>query len=142
MARRYWLFKSEPETWSWDQQVAKGKAGEPWTGVRNHTAKLNLKAMAKGDRGFFYHSVAERRIAGTVEVIRTAYPDPGAEPGAPWVCVDVVALKAFKASVTLDTVKADPRLSGMALVRFSRLSVQPVTEDEWRIVCGLGGIAP
>jgi predicted RNA-binding protein with PUA-like domain len=142
MARKFWLLKSEPEAWSWDAQVAKGTTGEPWTGVRNHAAKLNLKAMKSGDRSFFYHSVEERRIAGLVEVIREAYPDPTADPGAPWVAVDVIALRPFMKTVTLDTIKADPRLLEMALVRFSRLSVQPVTPEEWRIVCGLGGVKP
>jgi predicted RNA-binding protein with PUA-like domain len=142
MARKFWLLKSEPETWSWDAQVAKGEAGEPWTGVRNHSAKLNLKAMKTGERGFFYHSVEERRIAGIVEVIREAYPDPTAETGAPWVAVDVIAVQPFTKTVTLDTIKADPRLGEMALVKFSRLSVQPVTPEEWRIVCGLGGVKP
>lgn len=127
----YWLLKSEPETWSWDQQMAKGAAGEPWTGVRNHTAKLNLMKMAAGDRAFFYHSGGSREIVGTVTVARAAYPDPTAPLGSPWVAVDVVADAALARTVTLDAIKADPKLAGIALVKFSRLSVQPVTRTEW-----------
>lgn len=135
----YWLLKSEPETWSWDQQLARGAAGEPWTGVRNHSAKLNLMRMAHGDQAFFYHSVSERRILGIVKVARTAYPDPTAEPGAPWVCVDVVAEGALARPVSLDEIKTDPALAGMALVKLSRLSVQPVTDAEWRRILARAG---
>ncbi|NWH09062.1 MAG: EVE domain-containing protein [Alphaproteobacteria bacterium] len=136
----YWLLKSEAETWSWDQQVARGRKGEPWSGVRNHTAKLNLMKMKKGDRGFFYHSGNERRIVGVIEVIREAYPDPTAGEGEPWVAVDVMALGPMQEPVTLAAVKADPSLKDIALVKFSRLSVQPVTPAEWKRIANLGGV--
>ena len=133
----YWLVKSEPDVFGWNDQV---KAGvEPWTGVRNHQAKLNLKAMKKGDLAFFYHSNIGKEIVGVVEIAKEAYPDPSAESG-PWVCVDTVALEPFKTPVTLDYVKTDPKLAEMALIKFSRLSVQPVTADEWKHVCKLGGV--
>jgi predicted RNA-binding protein with PUA-like domain len=137
----YWLVKTEPETFSWDEQVKKGKAGEPWTGVRNHTAKLNLMKMKKGDRAFFYHSGAERRIVGTVEVIREHYPDPTDETGK-FVAVDVKAIAAAPRPVTLADVRAQAGLADMALLRLSRLSVQPVTAREWSAVCKLAGLDP
>lgn len=136
----YWLLKSEPETFSWDDQMERGAKGEPWTGVRNHTAKLNLKKMTKRDRAFFYHSVEEKRIVGVVEVIREAYPDPTAEPGAPWVCVDVKAVSPLPRPVTLAEIKSDPALADMLLVRQSRLSVSPVTAAEWKRIARLGGL--
>lgn len=136
----YWLIKSEPDVFSWEMQVARGKVGEPWTGVRNHTAKLNLLKMRKKDRCFFYHSNEGLAVVGIVEVIKEAYPDPTAEPGKPWVCVDVAAVKPFKTPVTLAAVKAEPRLAAMSLVVSFRLSVQPVTEEEWAIVCEMGGV--
>jgi len=132
----YWLVKSEPDAFSWDQQVANGI--EPWTGVRNHLAKNNLKAMAKGDRAFFYHSNIGKEIVGIVEVARTAYPDPTAESGD-WVCVDMKAVRPVKRPVTLAQMKADPALAGFALLRLSRLSVAPVSEEHWRHVCKLAG---
>jgi predicted RNA-binding protein with PUA-like domain len=132
----YWLVKSEPDAFSWDQQVANGI--EPWTGVRNHLAKNNLKAMAKGDRAFFYHSNIGKEIVGIVEVARTAYPDPTAESGD-WVCVDMKAVRPVKRPVTLAQMKADPALKGFALLRLSRLSVAPVSEEHWRHVCKLAG---
>jgi predicted RNA-binding protein with PUA-like domain len=132
----YWLVKSEPDAFSWDQQVANGI--EPWTGVRNHLAKNNLKAMAKGDRAFFYHSNIGKEIVGIVEVARTAYPDPTAESGD-WVCVDMKAVRPVKRPVTLAQMKADPALEGFALLRLSRLSVAPVSEEHWRHVCKLAG---
>jgi len=135
----YWLMKSEPESWSWDQQVKRGAKGEPWTGVRNHQAKRNLMAMKKGDRGFFYHSGETKEIVGIVEVIRPAYPDPTARPGDPWVAVDVKAVAPLPRPVTLAAVRAEPKLKQMVLINNSRLSVQPVTADEWRIVCRMGG---
>jgi|SRR5579875_147892 predicted RNA-binding protein with PUA-like domain len=135
----YWLMKSEPESWSWDQQVKRGAKGEPWTGVRNHQAKRNLMAMKKGDRGFFYHSGETKEIVGIVEVIRPAYPDPTARPGDPWVAVDVKAVAPLPRPVTLAAVRAEPKLRQMVLINNSRLSVQPVTADEWRIVCRMGG---
>ena len=139
MSRGYWLLKSEPDTWSWAQQVAKGKTGEPWSGVRNYQARNFLRAMKKGDRGFFYHSNIERAIVGTVEIACEAYPDHTAEDGD-WSMVDVVALEALKTPVTLVMAKADPALSKMVLVNNTRLSVQPVTADEWRHICQLGGV--
>lgn len=139
MSRGYWLLKSEPDTWSWNQQVAKGKTGEPWSGVRNFQARNFLRAMKRGDRGFFYHSNIDRAIVGTVEIVREAYPDHTAEDGD-WSMVDVVALEALKTPVTLVMAKADPALSRMVLVNNTRLSVQPVTADEWRHICVLGGL--
>ena len=136
----YWLYKSEPFKWSWDQQVEAGAKGTFWNGVRNHSAKLNMIAMKKGDQGFFYHSNEGKEIVGIVEVIREAYPDPTAEPGEPWVVVDLKAVKAMPRPVTLTHVKAEPRLAKMSLVTSRRLSVQPVTAEEWKIVCELGGV--
>jgi len=133
----FWLFKSEPESWSWDQQVKAGKAGTEWTGVRNFTARNNMRAMNKGDRGFFYHSGAERQIVGLVEVVKEAHPDSTDEA---WECVDIAALKPMPRPVTLDQVKAEKDLAAMTLVRLSRLSVQPVTEAEWQAVCRMGGL--
>jgi predicted RNA-binding protein with PUA-like domain len=135
----YWLVKSEPSAWSWDQQVAKGAKGEAWTGVRNHTAKLNLMKMKKGDRAFFYHSNEGKEIVGIAEVIREHYPDPTDETGK-FVCVDIKADKPLRTPVTLDAIKQDKRLGEMALIKLSRLSVQPVTAAEWKIVCKLGGL--
>jgi len=132
----HWLVKSEPDAFGWDQQVANGV--EPWTGVRNHTAKLNLKAMKKGDRAFFYHSNVGKEIVGIVEVAREAYPDPTAE-GGDWVCVDMRAVGPMPKPVTLVQIKADPDLAGIALVQQSRLSVQPVSDAHWAHICRLGG---
>lgn len=136
----HWLVKSEPDAFSWDQQVQNGV--EPWTGVRNHSAKLNLAAMRLGDRAFFYHSNIGREIVGIVEVVREAYPDPSAEPGTPWVAVDMKAVAKLPQPVTLATIKADPRFADLALVRLSRLSVVPVSEVHWALLCELGGVAP
>jgi predicted RNA-binding protein with PUA-like domain len=133
---QYWLVKSEPDAFSWDQQVAHGV--EPWTGVRNHTAKNNLKAMRKGDQAFFYHSNTGKEIVGVVEVVREAYPDPTAETGD-WVCVDMKAGGPMPVPVTLVQMKADPALEGLALIQFSRLSVQPVSAAHWKHICRLGG---
>jgi predicted RNA-binding protein with PUA-like domain len=135
----YWLVKSEPSTWSWDQQVAKGAKGEPWTGVRNHTAKLNMMKMKKGDRAFFYHSNEGKEIVGIVEIIREHYPDPTDKTGK-FVCVDIAADKPMKKPVTLETIKVEARLAEMDLVKYSRLSVQSVTADAWKLVCKMGGI--
>ena len=131
----YWLIKSEPDAFSWDQQVQNGV--EPWTGVRSHQAKNNLVAMKKGDRAFFYHSNIGKEIVGIVEVAREAYPDPSAEPGEPWMCTDMKAVSPLKRPVTLAEIKADPALADMALVRFSRLSVAPVTPEEWKHINAL-----
>ena len=136
----YWLIKSEPSTWSWDMQVEKGAKGDAWTGVRNHTAKQNLTKMKKGDRAFFYHSNEGKEIVGIAEVVRESYPDPTAEAGSPWVVVDVKAITPLKTPVTLAAIKEDAKLKEMALVKQSRLSVQPVTAAEWKRVCELGGV--
>ena len=135
----YWLFKSEPEAWSWDQQKAKGAKGEPWSGVRNFTAANNMKAMKKGDRGFFYHSGEERSIVGIVEVIGEYRPDPTDEKGR-FGLVDVKAVRDVPRPVTLGEIKANPKLKDMTLVKFSRLSVQPVTDAEWKLISAMGGI--
>ena len=136
----HWLIKSEPDVFSWDQLVQTGVAGEPWTGVRNHTAKLNLMKMKKGDRAFFYHSNVGKEIVGVVEVFREHHPDPTAEKGEPWVVVDVKALEPLPRPVTLDAIKKEPKLKDMALVKLSRLSVGPVTADEWKLICKMGGM--
>ncbi|MEP5757956.1 MAG: EVE domain-containing protein [Litoreibacter sp.] len=135
----YWLFKSEPSTWSWDDQLAKGDQGEEWDGVRNYQARNFMRAMAIGDKGFFYHSQKEKAIVGIIEICATIHPDSTAS-GDRWECVDIKAVRPLKTPVTLDAIKSDPRLAEMALVRSPRLSVQPVGEDEWKIICGLGGL--
>ena len=132
----HWLVKSEPDAFSWEQQVANDV--EPWTGVRNHTAKLNLMAMKKGDRAFFYHSNIGKEIVGVVEVVREAYPDPSAESG-PWVCVDMKAVAAMPKPVTLAALKDDARFAEFLLIRQSRLSVLPVSDVHWALICKLGG---
>jgi predicted RNA-binding protein with PUA-like domain len=137
----HWLFKSEAEVWSWDQQVAKGEVGEEWDGVRNYQARNNMRAMKLGERGFFYHSRKETEIVGIVEVCAEAHPDSKA--GDPrWECVDIKAVRPFTKPVTLAMCKEDPRLKDMVLVNNSRLSVQPVTDEEWAIVCELGETDP
>jgi predicted RNA-binding protein with PUA-like domain len=136
---RYWLFKSEASTWSWDQQVAKGDAGEEWSGVRNYQARNFMRDMAVGDRGFFYHSQTEKAVVGTVEVIATAHPDSTTDD-ARWECVDIKALEPLATPVTLDDIKAREDLAEMVLVKNSRLSVQPVTDAEWRIIREMGGL--
>src|SRR3954449_1713725 len=135
----YWLMKSEPDAWSWDQQVKAGAKGAGWTGGRNHTAKLNLMKMKKGDRAFFYHSNEGKEIVGIAEIIKEHYPDPSDASGK-FVCVDIKADKPLKTPVTMAAIKADKKLTEMALVKFSRLSVQPVTAEEWKIVCKMGGV--
>jgi predicted RNA-binding protein with PUA-like domain len=134
----YWLLKSEPSTWSWDDQVAKGGVGEEWDGVRNYQARNNMKAMKLGDLGFFYHSVKETRIVGVVEVCAEAHPDSTTDDPR-WECVDVKAVGPFPRPVTLAEIKDEPRLSELALVRQSRLSVVPVAEAEWQLICEMGG---
>lgn len=136
----YWLMKSEPGSWSWDEQVKAGSKGAAWTGVRNFQAKANLTKMKKGDRAFFYHSGEDKAVVGTVEVTRESYPDPTAKKGEPWVVVDVNATAPVAAPVTLQAIKAQTKLKDMVLVKNSRLSVQPVTADEWKIVCKMGGL--
>ncbi|MCH6578143.1 MAG: EVE domain-containing protein [Proteobacteria bacterium] len=133
----YWLFKSEPGAWSWDDQVRDGVA--EWDGVRNHQANNNMLAMKLGDKGFFYHSVNEKRIVGVVEVVKEHYPDPTDESGR-FGMVDVKAVTAVKTPVTLAEIKAEPRLGNLALLRQSRLSVAPVGDEEWRILCAMAGI--
>lgn len=133
---RYWLIKSEPDAFSWQQQVVHDV--EPWTGVRNYQARNNLAAMKLGDLAFFYHSVSAKEIVGVVEVVREAYPDPTADDGK-WVCVDVKANGAFSSPVSLAIIKANPALAEMALLRQSRLSVAPVTKPEWDYLCQMGG---
>lgn len=134
----FWLVKSEPSAWSWDQQVAAGKAGTHWNGVRNHSAKLSLMAMQLGERAFFYHSNEGKAVVGVVEVIRLFYPDPTDESGK-FGMVDFAAVGALAQPVTLETIKVTASLGKMVLVNNSRLSVQPVTAAEWKIVVGLGG---
>ncbi|WP_342640397.1 EVE domain-containing protein [Rhodoligotrophos ferricapiens] len=137
----YWLFKTEPGSWSWEDQKRKGAAGEPWTGVRNFLARKHMMSMKVGDLGFFYHSVEEKRIVGIVRVSAEAHPDHTA-PDGKWQCVDVVAVCDVPSPVTLDQIKNDPRLQDMILVKNSRLSVQPVTDREWEIICELGAVSP
>ena len=138
---RYWLFKSEPSTWSWDQQVANGDQGEEWDGVRNYQARNFMRDMKEGDRGFFYHSQTEKAVVGIVEVIAEAHPDSTTDD-ARWECVDIKAIAQVQTPVTLEMIKDDPRLAEMVLVKNSRLSVQPVTDAEWMIVCELAGVGP
>ena len=133
---QYWLVKSEPDSFGWDQQIAHGV--EPWTGVRSHQAKRNLAAMKLKDRAFFYHSNIGKEIVGVVEVVREAYPDTTAEKGD-WVCVDMKAIATLKTPVTLAQAKADPALAAMSLVKYSRLSVGPVTAEEWEHILKLAG---
>jgi predicted RNA-binding protein with PUA-like domain len=134
---QYWLFKSEPSTWSWDQQVAKGDIGEEWDGVRNYQARNFMRQMKIGDLGFFYHSQKDKEIVGVVEVCANAHPDSTIDDPR-WECVDIRAVKSMQIPVTLEQIKTDPRLTEMVLVKNSRLSVQPVTAEEWAIICGLG----
>jgi predicted RNA-binding protein with PUA-like domain len=135
----YWLLKSEPEAWSWAQQQARGAKGEAWTGVRNHQANNFMKAMKRGDLGFFYHSGAERAVVGIVEVIKEHAPDPSDETGK-FGLVTVKAVRALEGPVSLAAIKADPALKTIYLVRNSRLSVQPVEPHEWARICELGGV--
>ena len=137
---KYWLFKSEPSTWGWADQVAKGDAGEEWDGVRNYQARNFMREMSVRDRGFFYHSQKEKAVVGIVEVITEAHPDSTTDDDR-WECVDIKAIAPVKTPVTLEMVKQDPRLAEMALLRNSRLSVQPVTAEEWRIICNLAGLS-
>jgi predicted RNA-binding protein with PUA-like domain len=135
----YWLLKTEPEEFSWDDQVKRGAKGEPWTGVRNFIARGNLKSMKKGEQAFFYHTGKEKQIVGIVEIINEAYKDPTDEKGV-FYAVDTRAVKPFATFVTLAEIKADPKLKSMMLVRSARLSVQPVTNAEWTYICKLGGV--
>ena len=135
----YWLLKSEAETWSWDQQKKEGRKGAEWGGVRNYQARNNMRAMRKGDLGFFYHTGEEKRIVGIVKVVKEAPPESTDGTGL-WECVDVASVTDMPKPVTLAEIKATPALKAMVLVRVSRLSVQPVTEAEWRKICAMGGI--
>lgn len=134
---RYWLFKSEPSTWSWQDQIDKGAQGEEWDGVRNYQARNFMRQMALGDRGFFYHSQKEKAVVGIVEVCAEAHRDSTAEDDR-WDCVDIRAVRSFSQPVTLVQIKSDPRLEEMSLVKSSRLSVQPVSPEEWQLVCAMG----
>ena len=131
----HWLLKSEPDDWSWAEQVAKGREGAEWNGIRNFSAQNHLRAMKKGEEAFFYHTGKEKAVVGIVKVIAEAHPD---STDAAWSAIDVAAVRALPTPVTLAEVKADKRLRDMVLVRISRLSVQPVTDAEWQIVCALG----
>ena len=136
---KYWLFKSEPSTWSWEDQQAKGDDGEEWDGVRNYQARNFMREMSIGDRGFFYHSQKEKSVVGIVEVIAEAHPDSTTDDDR-WECVDIKAVCSVETPVSLERIKQEPALSEMALIRNSRLSVQPVTEKEWKIVCDMAGV--
>lgn len=135
----YWLFKSEPDAWSWDDQVNKGDIGEEWDGVRNYQARNFMREMAIGDQGFFYHSQSDKAVVGIVEIIAAAHPDSSTDD-ARWECVDIKAVRPVPNPVTLQTVKETPELAEMFLVRNSRLSVQPVRDDEWQLICKMGGV--
>ncbi len=136
----YWLFKSEPDTWGWPDQVARGAAGEEWHGVRNYQARNNMRAMQIGDRGFFYHSNIGKEIVGIVEVCRTSQPDSTTDDPR-WDCVCIRAVQALARPVTLEACKVQPGLEKMVLINNARLSVQPVSAEEWRIICDLGGVS-
>ncbi len=135
----YWLLKSEPDVFSWSDLVAKGEMGEPWTGVRNYQARNYMRAMNVGDRGFFYHSNEGREAVGILEVIAAAHPDQTDDTGK-WECVDVKAVVPLAKPVSLDAIKANPKLAGMVLTTNSRLSVQPVAAQEWAEICRMGGV--
>ena len=137
----YWLMKSEPDAFSWDNLVSKGAKGEPWSGVRNFTARNNMKDMQLGDLCFFYHSNIGKEVVGICEVVALAHPDPSDDTGK-WQCVDVQAVEPLPKPVTLADVKANPKLSEMALVKSFRLSVQPVTADEWAEILRMAGMKP
>jgi predicted RNA-binding protein with PUA-like domain len=137
----FWLFKTEPGAFSWDDQLRAGPSGEEWSGVRNALAQKHMRAMQIGDLGFFYHSVDEKRIVGVVKVVAEVHPDSTDSTGR-WHCVDVAAVEAFPKPVTLAEIKAEPRLADMVLVKNSRLSVQPVTAEEWSLICEMGGYSP
>src|SRR5580700_1868077 len=134
----YWLLKTEPDAYAWDELVKKGAKGDAWTGVRNFRAREHLKAMKKGDQAFFYHTGDEKQVVGIAEVVRESYPDPTDKEGK-FLAVDVKAIEPLPKPVTLADIKAEARLKDMALVKYSRLSVQPVTAAEWKIVCQMGG---
>ncbi len=136
----HWLLKTEPEEFSWDMQVKRGAKGEIWSGVRNFTARRYLKEMKNGDTFFFYHTGDEKQVVGIGEVIKEAYADPTAKAGESWVAVTTKAVAPFPEPVTLSAIKAETKLKAMALVKYARLSVQPVTAEEWKLVCKMGGV--
>ena len=136
----HWLLKTEPEEFSWDAQVKSGAKGEAWTGVRNFTARRHLNEMKKGDTFFFYHTGDEKQVVGIGEVIKEAYADPTAKAGEAWVAVTTKSVEPFPKPVTLAAIKAEAKLKDMALVKYARLSVQPVTAEQWKIVCKMGGV--
>jgi len=136
----YWLLKTEPEEFSWGDQVKRGAKGEIWSGVRNFTARRHLKEMKQGEKFFFYHTGDEKQVVGIGEVVKEAYADPTAAKGEPWVAVTTAAIEPLPKPVPLAAVKAEPKLKEMALVKYSRLSVQPVSADEWKLVCKMGGL--
>lgn len=135
-----WLMKTEPEEFSWDDQVKRGAKGEPWSGVRNFAARKHLKDMKKGEKFFFYHTGDEKQIVGIGEIIREAFADPSAEKGEPWVAVQTGAVKPLPKPVTLAAIKAEPKLKDMPLVKYGRLSVQPVSDAQWKFICKMGGL--
>ncbi len=137
----FWLFKSEPDVWGWDHQVAKGDVGEEWHGVRNYQARNNMRAMKVGERGFFYHSNVGKEIVGIVEVCRESSPDSTTDDPR-WACVWIKAVKSLKRAITLEECKVIPGLEKMVLVNNTRLSVQPVSAEEWAIICRMGGVEP
>jgi len=136
----YWLLKSEPEEYSWDDQLKRGAKGDTWSGVRNFTARRYLKEMKKGDKFFFYHTGDEKQVVGIGEIIKEAFADPTAGKGEAWVAVTTAAVEPLRKPVTLAAIKAEPKLKDMALVKYARLSVQPVTAEEWKLVCKMGGL--
>ncbi len=136
----YWLMKTEPEEFSWEDQVKRGAKGETWSGVRNFTARRYLKEMKQGEKFFFYHTGSEKQVVGIGEIIREHYPDPTAGKDEPWVAVTSAAIEPLSKPVTLAAIKADPKLKDMALVKYARLSVQPVTAEEWKLVCKMAGL--
>jgi predicted RNA-binding protein with PUA-like domain len=140
MRMAYWLLKTEPEEFSWDDQVKRGAKGEAWSGVRNFTARRHLKEMRKGEKFFFYHTGDQKQVVGIGEVIGEAFAEPTAKKGEPWVAVTTQAIEPLLKPVTLAAIKAEPKLKDMALVKYSRLSVQPVTAEEWKLVCKMGGM--
>jgi predicted RNA-binding protein with PUA-like domain len=135
----YWLFKSEPDVYSWDMMKAKGAGGEEWTGIRNYQARNNMRLMKIGDKGFFYHSNIGKAVVGVVEVCKLIHKDSTADKDT-WECVDIRAVVDFPRAVTLDEIKLESQLADMVLVKNSRLSVQPVTPEEWQLVCAMGGL--
>jgi predicted RNA-binding protein with PUA-like domain len=140
MTMAYWLLKTEPEEFSWDDQVKRGKKGETWSGVRNFKARSYLKEMKKGEKFFFYHTGDQKQVVGIGEIAAEFFPDPSAAKGKPWVAVTTTALEPLPKPVTLAAVKAEPKLKDMALTKYARLSVQPVTDAEWKLVCKMGGM--